>query len=48
VKTKTWQDLLQKNGWSDVYLPGDAFKTYLDKEITQTEEIISKLGLAKK
>jgi len=48
VHTKTWQDLLAKNGWADAYLVGDAFKTYLDSEIKQTEKIISSLGLIKK
>lgn len=48
VKTKTWQDLLAKNGWSDSYLVGDAFATYLDNEIKQTEKIINSLGLVKK
>jgi putative tricarboxylic transport membrane protein len=48
VRSKSWQDALAKNGWSDAYLPGDAFKTYLDSEITKTEKIISSLGLAKK
>lgn len=48
VRTKTWQDLLAKNGWADAYLVGDAFATYLDNEIKQTEKIISNLGLVKK
>ena len=48
VRTKTWQDLLAKNGWADVYLPGDAFGTYLDNEIKQTEKIMNSLGLVKK
>lgn len=48
VRTKSWQDLLAKNGWADAYLPGDAFKTYLDNEIAKTEQIINGLGLVKK
>ncbi|HEY0847538.1 MAG TPA: tripartite tricarboxylate transporter substrate binding protein [Noviherbaspirillum sp.] len=48
VKSKSWQDLLAKNGWSDAYLPGDAFATYLDNEIKQTEKIINNLGLIRK
>ena len=48
VRTKTWQDLLAKNGWSDTYLAGDAFQQYLDNEIKQTEKIVSSLGLVKK
>ncbi len=48
VRTKTWQDLLAKNGWSNAYLAGDAFRSYLDNEIKQTEKIINNLGLVKK
>lgn len=48
VKSKPWQDTLAKNGWTDLYLPGDEFKTYLDSEIKQTEKIINGLGLVKK
>lgn len=48
VKSKAWQDVLAKNGWSDAYLPGDAFKTYLESEIKETEKIINGLGLIKK
>jgi putative tricarboxylic transport membrane protein len=48
VRTKTWQDLLAKNGWSDAYLVGDAFQHYLDNEVKQTEKIINSLGLIKK
>lgn len=48
VRTKTWQDLLAKNGWMDAYMPGDAFQQYLENEIKQTEKIMNNLGLAKK
>lgn len=48
VRTKSWQDLLAKNGWSDMYLPGDAFKQYLEQEIRQTGKIIDGLGLSNK
>jgi putative tricarboxylic transport membrane protein len=48
VKGKQWQDTLAKNGWTDLYLPGDQFKSYLDEELKQTEKIINGLGLVKK
>lgn len=48
AKSKAWQDILAKNQWTDLYLAGDEFKAYLDKEIKQTEKIITELGLAKK
>ena len=30
VKSPTWKAELEKNGWVDSYLPGDAFRTYID------------------
>lgn len=48
VRTKSWQDLLAKNGWTDMYMSGDAFKQYLEQEIKQTEKIINGLGLSNK
>jgi putative tricarboxylic transport membrane protein len=48
VKSKPWQDTLAKNQWTDLYLSGDAFKTFLDNELKQTEKVINDLGLAKK
>ncbi|GIZ52170.1 Bug family tripartite tricarboxylate transporter substrate binding protein [Noviherbaspirillum aridicola] len=48
VKSQAWQDLLKKNGWSDVYLAGDAFRNYVESEVASTEKIVGTLGLAKK
>jgi putative tricarboxylic transport membrane protein len=48
VRTKTWQELLAKNGWTDAYLTGDSFKTYLDNDIAKTEKVLNGLGLVKK
>lgn len=47
VRTATWQELLAKNGWTDAYLSGDAFKTYLENDISSTEKILTGLGLIK-
>jgi putative tricarboxylic transport membrane protein len=48
VRTRNWQDLLAKNGWTDMYLPGDQFKHFLEQEIRQTEKVINSLGLGGK
>jgi putative tricarboxylic transport membrane protein len=48
VKSKPWQEALAKNQWTDLYLSGDEFKTFLDNELKQTEKVINGLGLAKK
>jgi putative tricarboxylic transport membrane protein len=48
VQSKQWKDTLAKNQWTDLYMAGDEFKTYLDAEIKQTEKIINGLGMVKK
>lgn len=47
VGTKTWQDLLEANGWSDAYMSGSAFKTFLESEIARVEKVLSGLGLTR-
>jgi len=32
VKSASWQDTLKRNDWSDAYVAGDAFKTFLDAD----------------
>ena len=48
VKTPSWKETLDKNEWTDLYLSGDAFKTFLDAEQPRIAKIVSTLGLAKK
>jgi putative tricarboxylic transport membrane protein len=45
--TPAWQDALAKNGWSDTFLAGDEFTTFIDHEITTTEGVLKDLGLVK-
>jgi putative tricarboxylic transport membrane protein len=45
--TQGWKDALTKNGWSDTFLAGDEFTTFIDKEITTTEGVLKDLGLVK-
>ncbi len=47
VKTPSWQDALKRNDWTDMFLPGDQFKTFLDAEQTRIEKIVAGLGLKK-
>jgi len=42
-----WKDALATNGWTDVFVAGDEFKTYLDGEITTTNTVLKDLGLVK-
>jgi putative tricarboxylic transport membrane protein len=48
VKTPAWQATLKKNEWEDLFLGGDAFKAFMDKEQPRITKIIESVGLAKK
>ena len=48
VKTPAWQATLKKNEWEDLFLGGDAFKAFMDKEQPRIAKVIESVGLAKK
>ena len=45
AKSKEWQAVLQRNGWEDTYLEGDAFKQELAKNIADTKTVLIDIGL---
>ena len=45
VKTASWQETLKRNDWTDLFLAGDAFKTFLDADIARVDKIIAGIGL---
>jgi putative tricarboxylic transport membrane protein len=47
VQSASWQDTLKRNDWSDMYLAGDAFKTFLDADIQRIDKILAGLGMKK-
>jgi putative tricarboxylic transport membrane protein len=47
VKSPAWQETLKKNAWTDMYLAGDQFKSFLDLDQTRIESIVAGLGLTK-
>ena len=47
VKTASWQETLKRNDWNDLFLAGDAFKTFLDTDIARVDKIIAGIGLKK-
>ena len=47
VKTPTWQETLKRNDWTDMYLAGDQFKTFLDADQQRIDKILAGLGLKK-
>jgi putative tricarboxylic transport membrane protein len=48
VKTQAWQATLKKNEWEDLFLGGDAFKAFMDKEQPRIAKVIESVGLARK
>ncbi|GAB3589596.1 tripartite tricarboxylate transporter substrate-binding protein [Angustibacter peucedani] len=42
-----WKDALTKNGWTDTFLAGDEFDSYLKEQTTTTEAVLADLGLVK-
>jgi putative tricarboxylic transport membrane protein len=47
VKSPEWQATLKKNDWVDLYLPGDAFTTYLKSEESRVADVLKSIGLVK-
>ena len=46
VESETWKETLKTNGWSNEYLESDKFASELETQQTQTQEILTTLGLA--
>jgi putative tricarboxylic transport membrane protein len=40
-----WQEQLQRNGWTDTYLSGAEFETFLKEEQTRVRGVLTDLGL---
>ena len=47
VKTASWQDALKRNDWTDMFLAGDAFKTFMDSDTQRIDKILAGLGMKK-
>ena len=41
-----WQQVLEDQGWTDSYLSGDDFGSFLTDESKRVEDVMSGLGLA--
>ena len=48
VKHKSWQDSLAKQGWTDFWLPGDAYGQFVKDEMKRIGDILAGLNLGKK
>jgi putative tricarboxylic transport membrane protein len=47
VKSASWKGQLEKNGWVDAYLAGDAFRDYIADETKRVTALLTTLGLVK-
>jgi putative tricarboxylic transport membrane protein len=45
VKSEQWQEALERNGWEDTYLSGDAFTAQLADDVETTRAILKTIGL---
>lgn len=41
-----WKEVLTKNGWTDAFVTGDAFATYMDDQTKRVDDVLTTLGLA--
>jgi len=48
VKTESWQRTLKLNQWSDLFLAGSEFKSFLDAEQTRISQTMQSIGLIKR
>lgn len=44
--TEEWQEALTTNGWSDAFITGDEFTSFLTEQDQRVSDVLSKLGLA--
>lgn len=45
VASDAWAEQLDTNGWTDLFLAGDEFASWLDEENTRVEGVLTQLGL---
>jgi len=46
-ESSAWTDAIEKNGWTDYFLAGDEFATWLKEENARVQTVLNDLGLAK-
>jgi putative tricarboxylic transport membrane protein len=42
---KSWQDILQKQDWTDAFMAGDQFATFLKEEDARAAQVLKEIGL---
>ncbi|WP_426939143.1 Bug family tripartite tricarboxylate transporter substrate binding protein [Pseudarthrobacter sp. S3] len=44
--TNAWKEALKKNSWTDAFVTGDEFETFLTEQDKRVADVLTKLGLA--
>jgi putative tricarboxylic transport membrane protein len=44
--SQEWQDALEANGWTDAFVTGDEYATFLTEENDRVAGVLTELGLA--
>jgi putative tricarboxylic transport membrane protein len=45
-ETAEWKEVLETNGWTDAFMTGDEFGTYMEEQTKSVEDVLTTLGLA--
>jgi putative tricarboxylic transport membrane protein len=45
-RSDRWKRAMEQNGWTDAYLTGDAFATFLKEQDQRVADVLAKLGLS--
>lgn len=40
-----WKEMMERQGWEDAFLPGEAFEAYLKRDEAATAEVLREIGL---
>jgi putative tricarboxylic transport membrane protein len=43
--SEAWKQVLEDQGWTDAFLAGDEFGSFLDEESQRVQGVLSELGL---
>lgn len=44
-ESAAWQETLETNGWTDAFLTGDEFATFVDENVTEVTQTLTNIGL---
>jgi putative tricarboxylic transport membrane protein len=45
-RSDRWKRAMEQNGWTDAYLTGDEFATFLKEQDQRVADVLAKLGLS--